>query len=136
MSSASLKMSLNTKRHLVPIAKQICRKLRRRSTRAEQTFWGAVRNRRFMGRKFYRQYPIFYDYLGTESFFVVDFYCHEERLVVEIDGAVHEGMADRDAQRTQLIEYSGIRVVRFKNEEIEERMDVVAKKLQGFMERS
>ncbi len=129
-------MSLNTKRHLVPLAKKICRELRRRSTPAEEIFWGAIRNRRFMGRKFYRQYPIFYDYLGTESFFVADFYCHEEKLVVEIDGSIHDEIVEKDAERTRLIEHAGIKVVRFRNEEIEKRMDEVAKKLRGYMGRS
>ncbi len=52
-------MSLNNKKELNVIAKGLCRELRKKSTRAEQIFWEAVRGRKFLNKKFYRQYPSF-----------------------------------------------------------------------------
>ena len=74
-------MSLNNKRELREIAKIKCRELRRKSTNAEKIFWQRVRNRKFLGMKFYRQYPIFYDLNGKESFYIADFYCHDEKMI-------------------------------------------------------
>jgi very-short-patch-repair endonuclease len=78
-------MSLNKKNELIEVAKIICRDLRKRQTKAEEIFWQAVRNRKFLGNKFLRQHPIFYDLKGKESFFIADFYCHEKKLIVELD---------------------------------------------------
>ena len=72
-------MSLNKSRELREVAKKICRDLRKNSTIAENKFWERLRNRKFLGKKFYRQYPLFFDTLGKESFYVADFYCHEEK---------------------------------------------------------
>ena len=136
MSSAQPQMSLNAKHRLVPLAKITCRELRRRSTPAEEIFWSVVRNRRFMGKKFYRQYPIFFDITGRESFYVADFYCHEERVVVEIDGKIHEHMTERDSLRTTVINHCGIQVLRFKNEEVENSLNGVLRRLKEYLERS
>ncbi len=73
-------MSLNRKRELSDIAKVICRELRKNSTEAEQLLWSVLRNRKLEGKKFLRQHPMFYDISGIESFFVADFYCHEEKF--------------------------------------------------------
>ena len=62
-------MSLNHKKELVEIAKTVCRKLRNNSTEAEKLFWAEVRNNKFDNKKFYRQYPFYYDITGRESFF-------------------------------------------------------------------
>ncbi|HEX9975484.1 MAG TPA: DUF559 domain-containing protein, partial [bacterium] len=67
-------MSLSHDPRLRQIAKELCRMLRRNQTNAEKIFWEAVRNRRFMGLKFYRQYPIFFDFSGQETFFIADFF--------------------------------------------------------------
>jgi len=72
-----------------------------------------------MGKKFYRQYPLFFDTLGKESFYVADFYCHEEKLVVELDGKIHQYQRENDKLRTDTLENKGIQVIRFKNEDVE-----------------
>jgi very-short-patch-repair endonuclease len=136
MSSAKPQMSLNAKRDLVLVAKKTCRELRRRSTPSEEIFWAAVRDRRFMGRKFYRQHPIFFDHMGRESFYVADFYCYQEEIVVEIDGKIHDHMAERDRLRTAVINDCGMKVLRFKNEEIEKSLSGVLRRLKEYMERS
>jgi len=68
------------------MAKQLCRDLRKNSTNSENIMWDVVRNRKLNNRKFYRQYPIFYDIDGLSKFFIADFNNHETKLVIEIDG--------------------------------------------------
>jgi len=122
-------MSLSNDPRLRQVAKQLCRDLRKKQTNAEKIFWEAVRNRRFMGLKFYRQYPIFVDVDGRETFFIADFFCFEKKLVVEIDGKIHDYRKDHDDLRTEIINRKGIDVIRFKNEEIEKNVDAVLRRL-------
>ena len=122
-------MSLSSDPRLREIAKQLCRELRQRQTNAEEIFWQAVRDRKFLGLKFYRQYPLFFDYLGKETFFIADFFCHERQLVVEIDGKIHDYRKDHDELRTFIINMMGIEVVRFRNEEIEKDLGNVLARL-------
>jgi very-short-patch-repair endonuclease len=82
-------MSLNKRRKLVEIAKVVCRDLRKNETESEKVLWTAIRNRNLKGKKFYRQHPIFYDVTGKEAFFVADFYCFTEKLLIELDGKYH-----------------------------------------------
>ncbi|MEZ6097461.1 MAG: endonuclease domain-containing protein [Pirellulaceae bacterium] len=93
------------------------RDLRRTSTSAESLFWSAVRNRRLAGLKFRRQHSV--------GCFIVDFYCHEKRIVVELDGGYHDHVVDADRKRQRQIEAEGITVVRFSNEEVLENLEGV-----------
>ena len=111
-------MSLNHKKQLIEVAKLICRQLRTNSTEAEKLFWEEVRNRKIDNKKFYRQYPFFYDLTGTESFFIADFYCHEEKIIIEIDGEVHNYRLEEDEKRTRILNLLGVKVIRFNNEQI------------------
>ena len=122
-------MSLNKKASLVEVAKLICRDLRKRNTKAEQILWEKLRNRKFLNMKFYRQYPLFYDLAGKESFFVADFYCFEEKLVIELDGGIHPYQSKQDKNRTDILNAKGLRVIRFKNSDIKENINVVVEKL-------
>ena len=81
-------------------------------TDAERRLWSGLRNRRLSGLKFRRQHQ-----LGP---YLVDFFCHEAKLVVEADGAKHheEVQAWYDDHRTKWLESAGYRVVRFTNHEI------------------
>ena len=118
-------MSLNRKQMLIPVAKQLARELRKSSTPAEKIFWEVVRNRKFFNRKFYRQHPFFFDYLGKETFFIADFYCFEKELVVEIDGGYHQRQKGYDELRTSVINLLKIRVIRFTNDQIISRINNV-----------
>jgi len=122
-------MSLNKNKQLRLISRQLCRKLRKQATKAEQIFWENVRDRKFEGRKIYRQHPIFFDLLGKETFYIADFYCHEMKTVIEIDGKIHDYTIEHDELRTEIINLLGIKVVRFKNEEIENNIENVLQKL-------
>jgi len=111
-------MSLNKKWELRELAKVFCRDLRKKSTKAEQILWKSLRNRYLDGRKFLRQHPLFYDLNGKESFFIADFYCYEEKLIVELDGEYHKYRLAEDNLRSDIIKYFGIRIIRFKNEKV------------------
>jgi len=114
--------SINNPRLLV-IATKLCRELRKNSTSAEKLFWTRVRNRRFLNKKINRQFPIFFDLHGKESFFVADFFCVQENLVIEIDGGYHERQKEHDALRDHIINSLGISVVRFTNKQVEFEME-------------
>jgi putative DNA methylase len=90
---------------------EVARQLRRESTPSEAILWEALCNRQLEGRKFRRQHPI-----GT---FVVDYFCREESLVVEVDGPIHESQKELDRQRQDLIESLGLRFVRVSSHLVE-----------------
>ena len=102
-------------------------------TRAESVFWEAVRNRQFLGKRFLRQHPFFNEASGSYRFYIVDFYCPEEQIVVELDGISHDGREDEDRERTDLIEADRFRVVRFQNEEVEADIAGVLHQLEKLM---
>lgn len=96
----------------------VARNLRREQTPSEAVVWEIVRNRRINGRKFLRQHPIWFMYYGKKRFFIADFYCAQLKLVLEIDGKIHERQREYDEFRTFIINQLGIRVVRVTNEAV------------------
>ena len=88
------------------------RTLRSKQTDAEQLLWALLRDRRFAGKKFRRQHPI--------DRYILDFYCHECRLAVELDGGQHndEETRSRDERRSRFLREQGVRVVRFWNHDV------------------
>ena len=111
------------------VAKEVCRNLRRAQTEAERLLWEELRDRKLNELKFYRQYPLFVEWLGSQTFFVADFFCFERQLVIEVDGRVHDYRADHDGLRTFIINQLGIQVVRIGNEQIEADMAGVLEQL-------
>jgi very-short-patch-repair endonuclease len=95
-------------------------KLRKEMTETELLLWERLRKNKNSGYRFRAQHPI--------GKFIVDFYCHEALLVVEIDGGIHQNeiVAERDEGRELEISNLGIKVVRFTNEEIVNELDNVA----------
>ncbi|MBV6422228.1 MAG: hypothetical protein DAHOPDDO_03521 [Ignavibacteriaceae bacterium] len=122
-------MSLNSKTRLVEVAKIVCRDLRKRATNAEEILWEYLRNRKLLNKKFYRQYPLFYDLTGKESFFVADFYCYEAKLIIELDGEIHKYKLKEDKSRTDILNMLGLKVMRFRNNEVEENLDLVLERI-------
>jgi len=111
-------MSLTNKPEIRLVAKKLCRELRKNQTKAEKILWEEIRNRKVIGKKFYRQHPLFHDYLGKETFYIADFYCYESKLVIELDGGVHKTRKMEDKLKDETINLLGISVIRFKNEEV------------------
>jgi very-short-patch-repair endonuclease len=97
--------------------REFARLLRKQRTKAEDILWERLRGWRFCGAKFRRQVPF--------DRFVVDFYCHSAKLVVELDGKQHDWFADYDAERTSVFESRGVSVIRFANAEVEGDLDSV-----------
>ena len=122
-------MSLTSKPEIRLVAKNLCRELRKKQTQAEKVLWERVRNRKLVGKKFYRQHPLFHDYLGKETFYIADFYCHESKLVIELDGGVHKTRKMEDELKDETINLLGISVIRFKNEEVFRNTDKVVKQI-------
>lgn len=97
--------------------RRAARAFRGEPTSSEALLWKALRNRMLDDKKFRRQHPV--------RPFVVDFYCHEERLVIEVDGPVHRRQTAADRERQQLLEASGLRVVRVRSEDVETDLEAV-----------
>jgi very-short-patch-repair endonuclease len=115
--------------------RELTRHLRRTSTPAEQKFWQLVRMRKINDEKFLRQYPIVFESDGITRRFIADFCCCDRKLVVELDGPVHEKQKDYDALRTEIIHRFGYRVIRFTNDEIRFEQDRVIDRLKKELER-
>ena len=104
--------------------KKIARRLRSQQTPAEKTLWNYIRERKLMGRKFLRQHPIIYESKRNNHFFYIpDFYCMKEKLVIELDGPVHDYQKERDFRRDQILRSQNLKVLRIKNEELHWRLD-------------
>ena len=100
-----------------PQIRRRAKALRQRMTEAERSFWEAVRNRRLAGAKFRRQCP-----LGP---FIVDFYCAELKLIVEIDGDIHHDSIQRanDVERDAECGAHGYTVLRFTNQQVNQELN-------------
>ncbi|HNT26453.1 MAG TPA: DUF559 domain-containing protein, partial [Anaerolineales bacterium] len=96
-----------------------CRELRQNATQAEQLLWELLRDRQLGEAKFRRQHP-----LGG---YILDFYCHEARLCIELDGGGHleEKQARYDEQRTRQLEALGVQVLRFWNRAVLQETEAV-----------
>ncbi len=111
------------------LAVQTARELRAKPTRAEKIFWNVVRNRNIKNKKFNRQFPVYFEFEGQNRFFIADFYCHKNKLIIEIDGGIHETQKDYDALRTIIINELGIKVIRFENEMVLNNLEKIIEKL-------
>lgn len=90
----------------------IARNLRCNMTLSERMLWNILRRKQLNGYRFRRQHPI--------AYFVADFLCFKPRLIIELDGEVHNKpeQRERDENRTVALEELGFKVIRFKNEEV------------------
>lgn len=97
--------------------------MRHTATDAEHLMWQLLRAKRFMNLKFRRQHVI--------QPYIVDFYCHEIGLVIELDGGQHgtDDAIEYDVEWTKFLEVFGLTVVRYWNHDVLGRMDVVLKDL-------
>ena len=97
------------------------RHLRKNQTDAERNLWQRIRRRQIGGYRFRRQHPI-----GN---YIVDFFCFEKGLVIEIDGGQHLEQADYDRERTNWLESQGYRVLRFWNNEVQDEVEAVVQEI-------
>jgi very-short-patch-repair endonuclease len=110
-----------------PLLRSLATELRKRQTRAEALFWQEVRNRNCLGYKFYRQ-RILLNY-------IVDFYCRELKLVIEIDGGIHSREQNHiyDKIRSADLESYGLTLLRYSNEQILSDLSKVLEDLKTHM---
>ena len=103
------------------------RDLRNKMTKAEIIFWSRLRMRQIEGLKFRRQQPIL-DYIA-------DFYCHDLKLIIEIDGEIHSvaKIAKSDKSRDKILMNSGYHIIHFSNHEIETDLATSLLKLKSFI---
>ncbi|AMW78178.1 DNA methyltransferase [Acinetobacter sp. TGL-Y2] len=102
---------------------EFAKSMRHTATDAEHLMWQILRAKRFMDLKFCRQHVI--------KPYIVDFYCHEIGLVVELDGGQYgtDDAVEYDAERTKFLEPLGLTVVRYWNHDVLGRIDVVLEHL-------
>ena len=98
-------------------------RLRRTETDAEKKLWLLLRNRQLLGRKFRRQHPF--------TDFIIDFYCHECKLGIELDGMHHylPDTKEYDDARTRYIKEYGVTIIRFMNDQVMNETEKVLKKI-------
>jgi very-short-patch-repair endonuclease len=89
---------------------QRAKELRQQQTPAEQLLWECLRDHQLLNKKFRRQHNL--------DRFIADFYCHEAKLVIELDGKIHETQVDQDANRDEWMRSQGLTVLRFTNEAV------------------
>jgi len=109
------------------------RNLRKNQTQSEKKFWTKVRKKQIKNTRILRQFPIIFDYENTQYFFVADFYCAKKKLVIEIDGKIHYKQKEKDEDREFIIKKLGLKIVRFKNEEVLNNIDSVIEKLRKYL---
>ena len=108
-----------------PVLKELARRLRGKNTLCEFVLWKHIR-RRALGVEFHRQVPILE--------YIVDFYCHELRLAIEVDGSIHRYKEEEDLKRQHCMERYDVTFIRFTNEEIKKDISNVLWRLQETVE--
>ncbi len=106
---------------------QFARELRKNMTRAERILWEHLKGKQLANLKFRRQHPM--------GGYIVDFYCHAKKLVIEVDGKYHEDEVQnqKDTFRDSEMERFNIKVLRFTNEEVIAETTRVLKEIKRFV---
>jgi len=117
--TAPQKKFLHTKDHL-----EFVKSLRKSQTDAERFLWKYLRNRRFRGLKFRRQFPI--------GRYILDFFCVEKRLAIELDGGQHsrDTVLKKDKTRGEFLQRFNITVIRFWDNDVLTNLDGVLQRLE------
>ncbi len=102
---------------------RLARSMKKNPTESERILWGYLRKKRSDGFVFRRQHPV--------DFYIADFYCHKLKLIIEVDGEVHSciNAFEHDDRRSGELERFGIKVIRFKNEEIINNIESVLSRI-------
>ena len=120
-----INLGMMSKNKIIPYRsdlKQLARELRKNLTYAEVLLWQQIR-RKSLGYQFHRQVPMLE--------YIIDFYCHELQLAIEVDGGVHKHpeISTNDFKRQQQIEAYGVHFIRFDNVEIKQDIESVCKQI-------
>ena len=103
--------------------KQLAKQLRKEQTIPEQIIWHILRNRSFCNKKFRRQVQI--------ADYIVDFVCYDDNLIIELDGSQHltTEALEYDRKRTEILENRGFKVLRYYNNDIMNKLEIVLEDL-------
>lgn len=101
--------------------KSKARELRKNQTSPEKILWSRIKKKQLSELHFRRQHPY--------NIYILDFYCFEANLAIEIDGKIHLNKRAYDKERTRFLESSGLTVLRFKNEDVETRIEWVLERI-------
>jgi very-short-patch-repair endonuclease len=107
------------------IIKAKAKELRKNPTRSEEILWSYIRRRKLKKMYFRRQHPY--------GIYILDFYCFEANLAIEVDGGIHLNQVEYDNERTKYLESSGLTVLRFNNEDIENDINVVIEEIKKYL---
>ena len=110
-----------------PKLKEIAKKLRKSMTLSEVILWNHLKQKQIYGYDFDRQRPI--------EKFIVDFYCKELKLAIEIDGVSHDGERawKKDQNRQERLERLGIRFLRFHDKDVKNNLQAVLRSIEGWV---
>ena len=102
-------------------------KLRKQMTHAEKLLWNKLKNNQVLGFKFRRQHPI--------DIFIADFYCHKAKLIIEVDGEIHNSKHNKESDKGRTIELEelGLTVIRFTNKEVEDNINDVILRIKRYL---
>jgi len=114
--------------------KKHARELRSNVTGSEKELWEQLRNRRLSGYKFLRQHPVIYkaDFKGL-NYFIADFYCNEKKVVIELDGPIHDETEEYDQFRDEEMKLLGLKVLRIKNDSLSD-MNKTLHEIRSFLD--
>jgi very-short-patch-repair endonuclease len=102
---------------------QRSKQLRREMTPEEKILWEQLRRNNLNGLHFRRQQII--------DGFIVDFYCHQAQLVIEVDGEIHDQQVESDQERDAILAARGLKIIRIKNQEIRQNLQGVLQQIRG-----
>lgn len=97
--------------------KSKAKELRKNPTRQEKLLWEKIRRRQLNGMHFRKQHRY--------NIYILDFFCFKANLAIEVEGKIHLKKKEYDTERTRFLESSGLEVLHFRNEDIENRIDWV-----------
>ncbi|WP_266204080.1 endonuclease domain-containing protein [Pontibacter kalidii] len=108
-----------------PYLKELAKQLRQNSTLSEVILWNELKGRQLLGYDFDRQRPL--------DSFIIDFYCKELQLAIEVDGDSHDYSFEEDAKRQAALEKLGIRFLRFDDREVKQELSNVLRTIEAWI---
>jgi uroporphyrinogen-III synthase len=123
-------MVTNDNKKTMKYKKEMARYLRKNLTFGEKVLWELLRNKNFEGLRFRRQHP--------KDNYIVDFYCKEKSLIIEIDGPLHEEEERKlkDTIREIYLQKKGYRILRFRDKELLGNTDDILQRIKKFIEKT
>lgn len=113
---------INSPQYVIKLAQE----MRKNLTHCEKLLWDELKEKKINGSKFRRQHPV--------HRYILDFYCHEKKLAIEVDGNIHKIKYDEDEFRDKYLESIGIKTIRISNVEIMEDINKVLFKIMTILE--